>query len=271
MSDADAQRRESLERWDHASAAWAKHAEWVRSSSAALSHWLVEALALQPGQSVLELAAGPGDTGFLAAELIQPGGKLISSDQSEAMVETARARAQQLGITNVEFRVINAESIDLPVASVDAVVCRWGLMLFVDPAAALGEMRRVLKPGGRVSLAVWGSPHLNLWLGVPSEVAVRYGLVPAPEVGAPGPFALADAQRLTALIEDAGFVEVEVVEVESDDGAASFEEWWERRLDMSIMGEAVRAAPAEVQRAVAEEVRERMTDFKGVSLAAVAS
>lgn len=267
----DDERRASLERWDHVSASWAKHADWVRDSSAPLAHWLVESLALQPGETVLELAAGPGDTGFLAAELVQPGGQLISSDQSEAMVEIARARAAKLGLRNVEHRVINAESIDLPVASVDAVICRWGLMLFVDPAAALAEMRRVLKPGGRVALAVWASDERNEWFGVPIDAAIRRGLVPAPTEGEPGPFALADPARLTALLEGAGFVEVEIDEVEIDEGAATFEEFWERRLDMSLMGEAVRAAPPDVQRALAEEVRGQLSDFTGVCLAALAA
>ncbi len=267
----DDPRRTSLERWDHVAASWAKHADWVRDSSAPLAHWLVEALALQPGETVLELAAGPGDTGFLAAELVEPGGRLISSDQSEAMVEIARARAARLGIGNVEHRVINAESMELPVASVDAIICRWGLMLFVDPAAGLAEMRRVLKPGGRVALAVWASHERNQWFVLPSQAAIRRGLVPAPKEGEPGPFSLADPARLTALLEGAGFVEVEIDEVELDEGAATFEEFWERRLDMSQMGEAVRAAPTDVQRALADEVREQLRDFMGVSLAALAS
>jgi SAM-dependent methyltransferase len=266
----DDQRRASLERWDHVSAGWAKHADWVRDSSAPLAHRLIEALALQPGETVLELAAGPGDTGFLAAELVQPGGRLISSDQSEAMVEIARARAAQLGLSNVEHQVINAESIDLPVASVDAVICRWGLMLFVDPAAALAEMRRVLKPGGRVALAVWASRERNQWFVVPAQAAIRRGLAPAPNEGEPGPFALEDPARLTALLEGAGFVEVEIDEVVIDEGAATFEEFWERRLDMSLMGAAVRAAPTDVQRAFADEVRGQLRDFTGVSLAALA-
>jgi SAM-dependent methyltransferase len=267
----DERRRESLERWDHASAGWARHADWIRDSSAALSRRLIDALELEPGQTLLELAAGTGDTGFLAAERLAPSGKLISSDNSQAMSEVAQLRVRQLDVANVAFRLINAESIDLPVASVDAVLCRWGLMLFIDPAAALGEMRRVLKPGGRVALAVWAGPDRNHWLSVPDEVVVSHGLVPAPRVGEPGPFALGDRGQLAELIAAAGFVDVEVEEVEVERGAQSFRDWWERQLDMSTIGVAVRAAPAEVQQAVAAEVRERISDFTGVSLMAVAS
>jgi ubiquinone/menaquinone biosynthesis C-methylase UbiE len=270
VSDPDTQRRESLERWDHVAAAWAKHADWVRDTTLELSRSLVEALSLQPGMTVLELAAGPGDTGFLAAELVQPGGKLISSDNSEAMIEIARERAQRQALEHVEFRVINAESIDLPVASVDAILCRWGLMLFIDPAAALGEMRRVLRPGGRAALAVWGPPERNQSFTVPAAVAIEHELVEAPVPGTPGPFALSDPERLRGLIEDAGFVEVAIDEVEMP-ASGTFEEWWERRVDMSMFGPALRAAPAEVQRAITAEVRRRISDLTGACWIAVAT
>ena len=74
------------------------------------------------------------------------------------MVDVARARATELGVRNVEFRIIDAESIDVPAAAVDVVLCRWGYMLMADPAAALQETRRVLRPGGRVALAAWDPP-----------------------------------------------------------------------------------------------------------------
>lgn len=270
MSEPDAQRRETLERWNHAAAGWGKHAAWLRETTAPLSLWLVDALQLAPGQTVLELAAGPGETGFIAAQRVGESGKLVSSDNSQAMLEIAQARAAELELTNVEFRLINEESIDLPVASVDAVVCRWGYMLAVDPAAALLETRRVLKPGGRAALAVWGSPAQNAWLSVPSAVLVERGLVPAPEAG-PGPFALADRARLESLLTGAGFVEVRLDEIQVERGRGSFAEWWERHLDMSSSGPAVRAAAAEVQREIAAEVQRRLTDFTGHCIVAVAS
>ena len=125
-----------------------------------VSMWMVDAI--QPaarGTRVLELAAGPGDTGFLAAELVQPGGTLITSDLAPEMLMVAQRRAEQLGLDNVRFKQIDAESsIDIEAASIDGVLCRWGYMLMADSETALRETRRVLKPGGRLALAAWTGP-----------------------------------------------------------------------------------------------------------------
>lgn len=223
---------------------------------------MVDALELQPGENVLELAAGPGETGFIAAELIRPGGRLISSDQSDAMLELGRARAAELGVDNVEFRVINAESIALPVASIDAVLCRWGYMLMVDPLAAFVETRRVLTSGGRVALAVWGSPSDNPWLAVPNGVLAEHGVLEAPvSEDAPGAFALSDPARLLGLLEEAGFTEIELDEVEIVRAAPSFADWWAQHLDMSPAGPAVRAAPRGVAEAAAGEVEAQFAGY----------
>ena len=114
--DPDTLRAQMLERWELAASGWGKRAEDVRDHGMPVSLWLIEHLALQPGQRLLELAAGPGDTGFLAAELITPGGTLISSDGADAMLELARNRAEKLGIHNVEFKSLQLEWIDLPTA-----------------------------------------------------------------------------------------------------------------------------------------------------------
>ncbi len=113
---------------------------------------------------MLELAAGPGDTGFIAAERLGPNGLLLSTDVAPEMVAAARRRAAELGIENVEFRVEDASAIDLADASVDGVLCRFGVMLVPDPERALGEIARVLRPEGRVALAVWASSDANDWM-----------------------------------------------------------------------------------------------------------
>jgi ubiquinone/menaquinone biosynthesis C-methylase UbiE len=207
MPEADL-RAEMLERWERAAGGWGRRAENVREMGMPVSAWLIEQIAPQPGQVLLELAAGPGDTGFMAAELIVPGGELISSDAAEGMLSVARRRAGELGIANVQFKRLELEWIDLPAASVDGVLCRWGVMLALDPAAALREMRRVLRPGRRAALAVWDSPEHNPWATIPTRALVELGHAEPPDRAAPGMFALSDAGRLSEMLSDAGFSEV---------------------------------------------------------------
>lgn len=181
-------------------------------------------------------AAGLGETGLLAAELVAPTGGVILSDQAEAMLDGARACAGKLELTNVEFQVWNAEWIDLPVASVDAVLCRWGYMLMADPLAALLETRRVLRPGGRLALAVWDSLAANPWALAPRLELLERGLAPPPgeEPGyTPGPFALGDPERLRELLEQAGFTETLIEGLDVVQRHASFGVFWETMLDIS--------------------------------------
>ena len=262
--DANAHRDASLQGWEEAAAGWVRSQALLREFGAPVSHWLIDAVAPQPGQRVLELAAGLGETGLLAAELVAPVGGAIISDQAEAMLVGARERAAALGLSNVEFQVINAEWIDMPVASVDVVLCRWGYMLMADPAAALGETRRVLRAGGRVALAVWDAIEHNPWAALPGAELRERGLTRAPAPGTPGPFALGDAERVRELLQQAGFAEPRVQTLALHRRHASFEEFWETTLDLSrTLHDAVLARPQneidEIQAAVCERLQPYQT------------
>lgn len=234
--DAEGYRQASLESWEAAASGWERQQEAMRAFAAPVSHRMLDMLALQPGERVLELAAGMGETGMLAAELVAPLGGVVISDQAEAMLEGARRRALELGLSNVEFQALNAEWLDLPLASVDAILCRWGYMLMADPAAALAEARRVLRPGGRVALAVWDAIAANPWALLPGLELIERGLAPAPDPSSeprPGPFALGSAEQVRELLERAGFVEVRVEALDLARRQASFTELWETTLDLS--------------------------------------
>ena len=228
--DADAHRRSSLEGWEAAASGWVRQQELLRELAAPVAHWMIDAIAPQPGQRVLELAAGLGETGMLAAELVAPMGGVIISDQAEAMLDGARARAAALGLSNVEFQVLDAEWIDLPVASVDAVLCRWGYMLMADPAAAMVETRRVLRSGGRLALAVWDALERNPWALLPAQELIERGLSQPAGRGSeqpPGPFALGSAAQVLELLEHAGLTEPHVEALDLVRRHASFEELWD--------------------------------------------
>jgi ubiquinone/menaquinone biosynthesis C-methylase UbiE len=213
--DPDELRATARERWERAADGWSLRNAHFQTAAMPVSQWLVEAIEPQQGQRVLELAAGVGETGFLAAELIAPGGgTLICSDGAEAMLVHARARAEELGLTNVEFKPLELEWIDLPAASVDAVICRWGYMLTLDKDAALRETRRVLKPGGHLSLATWSTPDRVHFAAIPRQALVDAGLIDGFEIAAgPGMFDLSDPTALRELLQDAGFAEILVDEL----------------------------------------------------------
>jgi ubiquinone/menaquinone biosynthesis C-methylase UbiE len=276
----DDQRARMREAWERVSAGWARQAESLRRSAMPVSAWMVEHAGLHPGQRVLELAAGPGDTGFMAAELISPGGVLITSDGAEAMVEVARHRAEELGVEGVEFRQLELEWIDLPTADVDVILCRWALMLTVDPATAVAECRRVLKPGGRLAVAVWDVPERNPDMSIPGGVLVSLGLAEPPSSGGPGPFSLSGPGALGELLQDGGFVDPLVERVDIQLEYASVREWTGKMVDLSnqfrlvwqdLDGEKRQAVIDEVSRRVSEYTREDGTiSFPGSCLVAVA-
>ncbi|HEY2181388.1 MAG TPA: methyltransferase domain-containing protein [Solirubrobacteraceae bacterium] len=261
--DANAHRQSSLQGWEEAAAGWVRSGELIRAFGAPVSHWMLDAVAPQPGQRVLELAAGLGETGLLAAELVAPVGGVVISDQADAMLAGARERAAELGLANVEFQAINAEWIDLPVASVDAVLCRWGYMLMADPAAALAETRRVLRPGGRVALAAWDSIERNPWAALPGLELRERGLAPAPVPGAPSPFALGDAERVRELLDQAGFAEVRVEALDLHRMHRDFNEFWETTLDLSraFHDAVLERPPGEVEQ-IRAAVQARLAQFE---------
>src|SRR3954467_11634577 len=231
--DAEAYRADARERWEAAAAGWARDREVFQRDAMEVSRWMLEAAELQPGHTVLELAAGPGDTGLMAAELVKPGGKAIITDNADAMIEVARARAKEVGAKNVEVRPMEAEWIDLGAASVDAVLSRWGYMLLADPEAALRETRRVLRPGGRVALAAWDAGERNPWLTRIGAVMVERGLMERVPPGPPGPLAFSAPGRIEELLDATGFDDVEVDAVDLEFRAPSLDAWWEHAVSTS--------------------------------------
>ena len=224
MSDYDA---ESRERWGRVAAGWERREQEQWEATEAVSRNLVERLELQAGETVLELAGGVGHTSLLTRDRVGPDGRVIATDFSPEMVEAARRLATRSGDDGIEHRVMDAQAIDLEDASIDAVVCRWGLMLFGDPPRALTEIRRVLRPGGRFACAVWASAQENPWASVVGRVFVERGLMDPPAPGSPGMFSLADTERLEALLRGAGFETVAIEDVDVLFRYSSFDDYWD--------------------------------------------
>ncbi|MET0939469.1 MAG: methyltransferase domain-containing protein [Gaiellaceae bacterium] len=211
--DPDEYRRASLQNWNTVAAGWERRRANIEKTSTPVREWLVRELAPQPGATILELASGPGDTGFATAALLGEEGRLITTDFSPEMVEVARRRGAELGLRNVEYRTMDAERLDLADDSVDGVICRFAYMLMADPAAALVETRRILRRGGRLVFAVWRGAEQNPWVSIAGRVLVGRGLMAPPEPGVPGMFTMAPDERVHSLLTAAGFTHVRIDDV----------------------------------------------------------
>ena len=233
MLDADAYREDSLRRWESAAAGWEKRRPAFQRAAQRVSVAMIDLLQPQPGQTILELAAGPGDTGLLVAELVAPAGRVILTDGAEAMVEVAKRRAEEMGIRNVDARPMDAEWIDLETASVDGVIARWGYMLLADPEASLRDTRRVLKRGGRVVLAAWHDPDANPWMTAITRELLERGHAEKPAPGEPGPFAFSEPGTIERLLDAAGFEDVEAQTVDFAFTFESVDGLFEHQMDMS--------------------------------------
>jgi SAM-dependent methyltransferase len=223
-----------LEVAEFVASAWERHREKLFESARPVSEWLVDQLGPRPGQTILELAAGPGETGFLVAERVGRDGRLISTDNSPRMVDAARRGAEARGLANVEFRVMDAQEIDLPDDSVDGVLSRFGVMLMPEPGRVLGEARRVLRGGGRLAYAVWGSPDRNPWLTVFVGAIAKCGHAPSGDpFGPTGPFSLAEPEVNRDLVEAAGFSDVRVEEIETAFRFDDFDDYWNLQSEVA--------------------------------------
>jgi len=255
-------RSDSRERWEAGAAGWAARRRQFQTASEPVSRWMVDAVDPKPGEVVLDLAAGVGDTGFLAAQRIVPDGRLITSDGAEAMIEQARARAGELGLTNVEFKPMEAEWIDLGTATVDCVVCRWGYMLLADPETALRETRRVLRPGGRLALAAWDGPEHNIWVTAFTDELVERGFEPPPDPELPSMFSFARPGRIEELLDAAGFADWRVEAVDFAFDVSSFDEWWEFQYDVSpLLARALTPLTPEQRDGVYEAIERRLSAY----------
>ena len=263
LGSADEYRRRSYRNWQSAAAGWEREREAVQAALAPLTDWMLERLAAQPGQTLLELGAGTGETGLLAARLVDPGGRVILTDRSTAMLEAAERRARKLGLSNVELRALDMEAIDLPEAAVDGVLCRLALMLVPDTAAALAGIRRVLRPGGRLIATVWDAVERNPWAPALWEVVERMTDLPPARPGGPGMFSLGDAGGIEALLADAGFREIAVEPIAIEWRYDDFESYWRTQSSLNgSLSQLLPTLPQEERDLLADAVRKAVERFR---------
>ena len=195
--------------WRSAAGGWRKWHDEVEAAEGGQRHSakLVELAGVRPGNAVLDVAGGYGEPSLAAARVVGSSGRVVCTDISGEMLDFGRERAAVAGLTNVEFVEVDAEQLDFSDESFDAVLSRTGLMLLPDVAGTLRRLRGFLKPGGRLAASVWGrQPTVQFTAALPVIFAELE--LPPPPPGRPGIFALADPDRLAALVADAGFRDV---------------------------------------------------------------
>jgi ubiquinone/menaquinone biosynthesis C-methylase UbiE len=199
-----------LKAWTAVTAGWRKHDARLVKAFGPVSERMLDKAGVGPGHRVLDIACGTGEPAIPAAERVGPKGHVLATDFVGEMIAFAREKAVAHGLTNIEFREVDGEMLDLPAGAFQAITMRWGLMFMPDPIRCLTRAHRALSSGGRIAVANWGPPDKNPWASVPIGCIRKYMDLPAPVPGQTGLFAFADPERIRATMKAAGFQEIDV-------------------------------------------------------------
>lgn len=225
LFDAAKYKNAQREQWNKDGAAWRRWNPTLDRWYGEVTRQMLDLARIQPGQRILDIAAGAGEPAVSAAERVGPGGYVLATDISEGIVELALQVARERGLKQIETRAMDGEKLDLTDASFDAVLCRLGLMYMPHPVTALREWRRALRAGGRVAVVVFSTPDRNSWGAMPASIIRRRAQLPPPVPGQPGPFSLGGPGVLEGVFRDAGFADPEIRAVPVPHKAASAAEY----------------------------------------------
>jgi len=243
--------KQQRDTWDRFSAGWIKWDPQVVEMQAPVGQEMIRLLALADDGVHLDVASGTGEPGLsIAAQM--PKGRVVLTDLSEAMLAGASSKAEKRALGNVEVRVCGVDDLPFEDATFDSVSCRFGFMFFPDIRGAVSELVRIVRPGGRISTAVWAEPDGNAWATTPmGAISAEVALAP-PEPDAPGLFRCAAPDSIAAIFREAGLHDVAESDVRGSLELDSGGDYWSLLTEVSA---PVVAALAGVDDATSDRIR----------------
>ncbi|HLP39734.1 class I SAM-dependent methyltransferase [Lacibacter sp.] len=240
--------------WNKSSPGWKKWDDMTMDFLQPFGDAIINALDLQDGYHVLDVAAGTGEPGLTIASKIR-NGKVIITDLSDEMLVIAHENAQRAGLRNVEFSVCDVCELPFDDNSFDAISCRMGFMFFPDMLLAAKEMLRVLKPGGKIAASVWSGPEKNGWFTAAMSTVKNNVELPVPVPGSPGMFRCAKDGLIAGLFEEAGLTNITQIELPGKLNCQTADTYWS--FASEVVGPVVSAlaqADAETKEKIKSEI-----------------
>ncbi|HFD12061.1 MAG TPA: methyltransferase domain-containing protein [Crenotrichaceae bacterium] len=227
-------KQQQRDNWKSVAEGWRRQDDLLRKGAAPVTNRMLELTRISSGSRLLDIASGTGEPAITAAHIVGDSGQVIGTDLVDEMLAVAREKTTEQKLNNIEFHCVDAETLDYPAASFDAVTIRWGLMFMPQPLDCLTAAHATLKQNGRISLACWAAPQKTPFINVLLETLSHYMKLPVAAPGTPGIFAFADPERLHVVLESAGFNNIKLEEMEINvievyDGHA----YWEAMSDLA--------------------------------------
>lgn len=250
--------------WEETADAWHRWGPTLEEWLGEATELMLDQAAVGEGSRVLDVAAGAGGQTLAAARRVGPSGSVLATDISPAILAYAKAEAERAGLTNVAVREVDGEALDAEPGAYDAVISRVGLIYFPDRSAALGGIRRALRPGGRFSTVTYSTPEANAFFSIPVTVIRTRAQLPLPAPGQPGPFSLGAPGVLETVLSEAGFEDVEVRRVAAPLRLSSVAECLRfERESFGALHQMLAGLDEDGREAAWNEIAERLQQFEG--------